>query len=94
MQAPKRGTVLLLLALAIAVGAHAVQLPVQKDMSVQASDMCDTCLWLVNTTEIYLNSSDVKMDIINFLNTEVVGCHYGGDEGWCGLWLLMIMARR
>ena len=37
--------------------------------------MCDTCLWLVNTTEIYLNSSDIKLDIINFLNTQVVFEH-------------------
>lgn len=71
MQAGKHGTGLLLLAMVVVVGVHAAQLPAQPDMSVQASDMCDTCLWLVNTTEIYLNSSDVKLDIINFLNTEV-----------------------
>lgn len=62
--------VLLLLAVVAAASAHT--LPIQRTPSIpEGSDMCDTCLWLVNTTEIYLNSSDIKLDIINFLNTQV-----------------------
>lgn len=61
--------VLVLLAV-VAASAHTQT--AQHSLSMpEGSDMCDTCLWLVNTTEIYLNSSDIKLDIINFLNTQV-----------------------